>query len=112
MLENTFFMQQSLWAKKNNTQQTKHKNNPSGGSSGGLPGKRKSTICSICLPLTDKGMRHLLEQLPAPMILLGNFNAHKPLWGSEKMSTRERMLEEINKRQFRLRKQRSTIDEE
>ena len=29
------------------------------------------------------------------MILLGNFNAHNPLWGSEKMRTRGRMLEKI-----------------
>ena len=29
------------------------------------------------------------------MILLGDFNAHNPRWGSEKMSTRERMLEKI-----------------
>ena len=61
--------------------------------------KRKRTICSIYLPLTDlvteKDMRDLLKQLPAPMILLGDFNAHNSLLGSKKMSTRKRMLEKI-----------------
>ena len=56
-------------------------------------------MCSIYLPPTDlvveENMRDLLEQLPAPMILLGNFNAHNPLWGSEKMSTRGRMLDKM-----------------
>ena len=36
-----------------------------------------------------------LEQLPAPMILLGDFNAHNSLWGSEKMSTSGKMMEKI-----------------
>ena len=29
------------------------------------------------------------------MILLGDFNAHNPLWGSKRMSTKGRMLEKI-----------------
>ena len=40
-------------------------------------------------------MRDLLELLPASMILMGDFNAHNPLWGKEKMSTKGRMLEKI-----------------
>ena len=55
-------------------------------------GKRKRTICLIYLPSTDQvtedDMRDLLEQLPAPMILLGDFNVRNSLWVSEKMSTR------------------------
>ena len=67
--------------KKNSTQETKQKNNPPDGSTGGLPGWGKNrTICSIYLPLTDQvieeDMRDLLEHLPVPMILLGDFNAH------------------------------------
>ena len=62
-------------------------------------GKEKRTMCSIYLPpidlVTEEDMRDLLEQLPAPMIVLGDFNAHNPLWGSEKTSTRGRMLEKI-----------------
>ena len=55
----------------------------------GLPGKEeKMTICSIYLPpieqVTEEDIRDLMEQLPAPMILLGQFNTHKSLFGSEK----------------------------
>ena len=42
-------------------------------------------------------MRDLLEQLLAPMILLGDFNTHNPLWRSEKIRTRGRMLKKILK---------------
>ena len=54
-----------------------------------MMGKGKRTVCSIYLPPTDQvtedAMRELLEQLPAPMILLGDFNTLKPLWGSDKI---------------------------
>ena len=40
-------------------------------------------------------MRDLMELLPTPMILLGDFNAYNPLWGSEKMNTRGRMMEKV-----------------
>ena len=57
-----------------------------------LIGKGKGTVCSIYLSPTDqvpeKDMVDLQEQLPAIMILLGDFNAHNPLWGSNKISTR------------------------
>ena len=43
----------------------------------------------------EEDMRNLLEQLPAPIILLEDFNSHSPLWESEKMNTRGRMLEKI-----------------
>ena len=46
--------------------------------------------------VTEEDKRDLLEQLPAPMILLGDFNTHNPLWGgSEKKSTTGIMLEKI-----------------
>ena len=64
-----------------------------------LVGRRKRTICSIYLHPTDQviveDLRDLLEQLPAPMILLGDFNAYNPLWGSKRMSTRGKMIEKI-----------------
>ena len=62
-----------------------------------LIGRWKRTICSIYIPPTDQvteeDMRDFLKQLPAPMILLGDFNKHNTLWGSERTSTRGRMLE-------------------
>ena len=55
-----------------------------------MAGKGRRIICSIyLLPadlVTEEDMRDLFEQLPAQMILLGDFNAQNPLWGSEKMS--------------------------
>ena len=67
-----------------------------------LIGKGKRTVCSIYIPSTDQGieedMRYLLEQLLAPVILLGDFNVHNPLWGSEKMSTRDIMIVKILER--------------
>ena len=64
-----------------------------------LIGKGKKTVCSTYLPQTDQvteeDMRELLEQLPAPMILLEDFNEHNPLWGSQKMSARGRMMERV-----------------
>ena len=41
----------------------------------------------------QEDMRNLLEQIPAPMILLGDFNAYNPLCWSNKMSARGRMLD-------------------
>ena len=45
--------------------------------------------------MIEEEKRELLELLPALMILLGDFNTHNPLWGSEKMCTRGRMIENI-----------------
>ena len=51
-----------------------------------MAGIRKMTICSIYLLPTDlvteEDIRVLLEQPPALMILLGDFNAHNSLWGN------------------------------
>ena len=58
--------------------------------------KKKDNMLNISTPtdqMTEEDMRDLLEELPAPMILLGDFNASNPLWRSEKMSTIGRMLE-------------------
>ena len=48
-----------------------------------LVGKGKRTVSYIYLPpidqVTEEDMRDLLEQLTAPMILLGDFNAHNSL---------------------------------
>ena len=37
----------------------------------------------------------LINQLPRPAIVLGDFNAHNPLWGSAKISPRGKQIEEI-----------------
>ena len=56
--------------------------------------KGKRAVCSIYLPPTDQVTEEDMREfrLPAPMILLGDFNAHNPLWGREKMNKRGRMM--------------------
>ncbi|GFW14337.1 hypothetical protein TNCV_974901 [Trichonephila clavipes] len=43
------------------------------------------TVCCVYLPPNDVvpqvDLNHLVSQLPAPFILLGDFNGHSPLWG-------------------------------
>ena len=57
------------------------------------------TLCSIYVPpksiLSVHKLHNLIEQLPAPFILLGDFNAHNPLWGSDSLSNKGKVLEEF-----------------
>ena len=45
------------------------------------------TICSVYLPpeenFTLKQLENVLHQLPEPYVILGDFNAHSPMWGNE-----------------------------
>ncbi|GFV93025.1 hypothetical protein TNCV_3427371 [Trichonephila clavipes] len=45
------------------------------------------TVCCVYLPPNDVvpqvDLNHLVSQLPAPFILLGDFNGHSPLWGHD-----------------------------
>ena len=45
------------------------------------------TICSIYLPgavgFTNLAIQNLIDQLPPPFLLLGDFNAHSPMWGGK-----------------------------
>ena len=43
----------------------------------------------------EEDIRDLLYQLPPSIILMRDFNAHIPLWGSKKWSRRGKMLEQI-----------------
>jgi len=57
------------------------------------------TICSIYLsPSTACNMtelENLIGQLPPPVLLLGDFNAHSQQWGSNKRSPRGKMMEDF-----------------
>jgi len=57
------------------------------------------TICSIYLsPSTAYSINKLetlIGQLPPPVLLLGDFNAHSEQWGSNKRSTRGKMVEDF-----------------
>jgi ribonuclease HI len=54
------------------------------------------TICSIYIPpsesLTTTELTGLIGQLPEPILLLGDFNAHHPLWGSPSACPRGNLL--------------------
>jgi len=57
------------------------------------------TICSIYLsPSTACNITELEDlicQLPPPVLLLGDFNAHSQQWGSNKRSSRGKMVEDF-----------------
>ena len=54
------------------------------------------TCCSLYLPPgTPVDLENLFDQLPRPYILLGYFNAHNTMWGSDNWGARERMLENL-----------------
>ncbi|KAL9692065.1 hypothetical protein quinque_016490 [Culex quinquefasciatus] len=44
--------------------------------------------------IEDK-LDQLIPQLPAPIVLLGDFNAHSPLWGGKHRDQRGRAIEQI-----------------
>ncbi|NRA90804.1 MAG: endonuclease/exonuclease/phosphatase family protein, partial [Simkaniaceae bacterium] len=57
------------------------------------------TICSIYIPtnynLEKAEIENLLQQLPEPVIVLGDFNAHNPLWGSVNINSRGKLMETV-----------------
>lgn len=57
------------------------------------------TLCNIYFPPNDHikyaDVFNLVQQLPKPFILGGDFNAHSILWGSNHTSTRGRIIERI-----------------
>ena len=60
---------------------------------------REVTVCSLYLPpgtafpVTE--LRRLLLQLPAPVLIVGDFNAHSTAWGCDHMCPRGRILEDF-----------------
>lgn len=57
------------------------------------------TICNVYLSnkyeLDAKEVQNLISQLPQPFILLGDFNSHSTLWGSNKNDKRGKIIEDI-----------------
>ena len=60
---------------------------------------RVVTFCSIYLPPSDHVAKtdliNLIEQLPSPFVLLGDFSGHSPVWGNESCNSRGQMLEDL-----------------
>ncbi|GBO00705.1 hypothetical protein AVEN_14113-1 [Araneus ventricosus] len=52
------------------------------------------TVCCVYLPphdvVSQRDLDNLVDQLPTPFILLGDFNGHSTLWGSDVTNSRGR----------------------
>jgi len=61
--------------------------------------RKALTICSLYLPPSAEwsinDIADLLQQIPSPVLLLGDFNAHNPLWGSNKLDSKGKIIEDI-----------------
>ncbi|GFV89076.1 putative RNA-directed DNA polymerase from transposon X-element [Trichonephila clavipes] len=57
------------------------------------------TVCCVYLPPNDVvpqvDLNQLVSRLPAPFILLGDFNGHSPLWGHDDTNSRGRQVEQL-----------------
>ncbi|GFU50710.1 probable RNA-directed DNA polymerase from transposon X-element [Trichonephila clavipes] len=57
------------------------------------------TVCCVYLPPNDVvpqvDLNNLVSQLPAPFILLGDFNGHSPLWEHDVTNSRGRQIEQL-----------------
>ena len=57
------------------------------------------TLCSVYLPPSSptdvKEVDHLIDQLPKPFILMGDFNAHHTLWGCKDTNDKGRLIEDF-----------------
>ncbi|GFT43341.1 putative RNA-directed DNA polymerase from transposon X-element [Trichonephila clavipes] len=57
------------------------------------------TVCCLYLPpnavIHQQDLNNLVDQLPAPLVILGDFNGHSTLWGSVKTNLRGRQIEQV-----------------
>lgn len=57
------------------------------------------TICSVYIPpdfaLTQNDISTLISQLPTPYIIVGDFNSHNRIWGSDHSNNRGKVMEDI-----------------
>ncbi|GFW51840.1 putative RNA-directed DNA polymerase from transposon X-element [Trichonephila clavipes] len=57
------------------------------------------TVCCRYLPpntaIHQHDLNNLINQLPAPFVILGDFNGHSTLWGSAKTNPRGRQIEQV-----------------
>ena len=63
---------------------------------------RTISICSIYIPprskIVEKDLDEIVNQLPSPFLLLGDFNGHNFIWGSDDFNDKGRIIENfINK---------------
>ena len=60
---------------------------------------KEITFCSVYIPpsfeLRSEHLNSLLKQLPSPFLILGDFNGHNLLWGSNNNDPRGELIEEF-----------------
>ena len=60
---------------------------------------KEITFCSVYIPpnfsLHSRQLHSLLQQLPSPNILVGDFNGHNILWGCNKTNSRGEIIEDF-----------------
>ena len=61
--------------------------------------EREITICSVYLPprsgFSLNDIQTLVNQLPPPFLILGDFNSHNPLWGGNFLDTEGRIIDDL-----------------
>ena len=64
-----------------------------------MSAKKTLTVCNVYLPpsldINFSDLEHLIQQLPAPFVLVGDLNAHSPLWGDVRQDSRGQMVEKL-----------------
>ena len=57
------------------------------------------TVCNIYIPpsvdVSLSDLEQLIQQLPDSFVLVGDFNAHSPLWGDVRQDSRGQMVEKL-----------------
>ncbi|KAE9544889.1 hypothetical protein AGLY_000432 [Aphis glycines] len=60
--------------------------------------KNPITICNLYLPnshdFEQSDIQNIINQLPSPFILLGDFNSHSPVWGCSTLDSRGAKIEQ------------------
>lgn len=58
--------------------------------------QRKVNICNIYIPpnkiIYSQDIKQILEQIPKPRIIIGDFNGHNTIWGSNTINTKGRII--------------------
>jgi len=66
-----------------------------------LTAHKTLTLCSIYLPprnnfnFNPRDLQNLIDQLPIPFVLMGDFNGHHTMWGCEDVNIRGKQLEDL-----------------
>ena len=66
---------------------------------------RTISVCSIYIPprskIVEKDLDEIVNQLPTPFLLLGDFNGHNFIWGSDDINDKGRIIKNfINKTMY------------